>query len=95
MPRAGARGSFACTMLILTRKVGQAIRVADDITVTILEVGGNQVRLGIEAPRQIAIHRIDAQAGAKSQKGFSANEADSSIKSMSQRDRAGERENKT
>ena len=44
-------------MLILTRRIGETLRVGDDVKVTVLEVQGNQVRLGIEAPRSIEVHR--------------------------------------
>jgi carbon storage regulator len=44
-------------MLVLTRKSGEAINIGDDITVTVLEVRGNQVRLGIQAPLSIIIQR--------------------------------------
>ena len=44
-------------MLILTRKVGEALMIGDKISVTVLEVRGNQVRIGVEAPRNIAVHR--------------------------------------
>ncbi len=44
-------------MLILTRKLGERIRIGDDITITLLEIKGTQVKLGIEAPRNISIHR--------------------------------------
>ena len=44
-------------MLILTRKMGEQIIIGDDITVTLLEVNGTQVRLGIEAPKEISIYR--------------------------------------
>lgn len=44
-------------MLILTRKTGQSIVIADDIVVTIVEASGDQVRLGVDAPRHIAVHR--------------------------------------
>jgi carbon storage regulator len=44
-------------MLILTRKLGERIAIGDDITVTLLEIKGNQAKLGIEAPISIAIHR--------------------------------------
>ena len=44
-------------MLILTRKLGEVIRVGDAVTVRVLEVKGNQVRLGVEAPTDIRIYR--------------------------------------
>jgi len=44
-------------MLILARKAGEAITINDNITVTVLEMKGGQVKLGIEAPRHVAIHR--------------------------------------
>lgn len=44
-------------MLILTRRVGEAVMIGDDVSITVLGVKGNQVRLGIEAPRSIAVHR--------------------------------------
>ena len=44
-------------MLILTRRVGETLMVGDDVTVTVLGVKGNQVRIGVNAPRDIAVHR--------------------------------------
>jgi carbon storage regulator len=44
-------------MLILTRKVGEMIRIGDDVTVRVLEVRGSQVRLGVEAPTSVRIYR--------------------------------------
>jgi carbon storage regulator len=44
-------------MLILTRKLGEKINIGDDIKVTLLEIKGAQVRLGIDAPKHIGIHR--------------------------------------
>lgn len=44
-------------MLLLTRKLGECIRIGDDINITLLEIKGSQVKLGIEAPRYISIHR--------------------------------------
>ncbi|WP_299261447.1 carbon storage regulator CsrA [uncultured Kushneria sp.] len=44
-------------MLILTRRVGETLMVGDEITVTVLGVKGNQVRLGVNAPRNVSVHR--------------------------------------
>ncbi|MBW1717893.1 MAG: carbon storage regulator CsrA, partial [Deltaproteobacteria bacterium] len=44
-------------MLILTRKLGERITIGDDINITLLEIKGAQVKLGIEAPQRISIHR--------------------------------------
>lgn len=44
-------------MLILTRRVGETVMIGDDVTVTVLGVKGNQVRLGVNAPRDVAVHR--------------------------------------
>ena len=44
-------------MLILTRRVGECIKVGNEVTVTVLAVNGNQVRFGIDAPKSIAVHR--------------------------------------
>ena len=44
-------------MLILTRRVGESLMVGDEVTVTVLEVKGNQVRIGIDAPKHISVHR--------------------------------------
>ena len=44
-------------MLVLTRKLGEVIRVGDAVTVHVLEVRGNQVRLGVEAPAEVRIYR--------------------------------------
>ena len=44
-------------MLILTRRIGEKIVIGDDVTITILGVKGKQVRVGIEAPREVQVHR--------------------------------------
>ena len=44
-------------MLILTRRVGETLVVGDEVTVTVLGVKGNQVRIGIKAPREVSVHR--------------------------------------
>jgi carbon storage regulator len=44
-------------MLILTRRVGESLMVGDDVTITVLAVKGNQVRVGVKAPKEVAVHR--------------------------------------
>ncbi len=44
-------------MLILTRRIGETLMVGDEITVTVLGVKGSQVRLGVNAPKEVAVHR--------------------------------------
>jgi carbon storage regulator len=62
-------------MLILTRRVGETVMIGNDITVTVLGVKGNQVRVGVNAPKEVAVHReeiyeriqrgVDADSSAK------------------------------
>jgi len=44
-------------MLILSRKVGETLNIGDEVTVTVLGVKGNQIRIGINAPKEVAVHR--------------------------------------
>ena len=44
-------------MLILTRRNGETLKIGDDISVTVLEVKGNQVRIGVDAPKHVDVHR--------------------------------------
>jgi len=44
-------------MLILTRRVGETLMIGDDVTVTVLGVKGNQVRIGVNAPKDVSVHR--------------------------------------
>ena len=59
-------------MLILTRRVGESLMIGDEVTVTVLGVKGNQVRIGVNAPKHVSVHReeiyeriqAEAEAGA-------------------------------
>lgn len=44
-------------MLILTRKIGESLVIGDEISITVLSIKGNQVRIGIKAPKNISVHR--------------------------------------
>jgi carbon storage regulator len=44
-------------MLILTRRIGESLMIGDEVTVTVLGVKGNQVRIGVNAPKDVAVHR--------------------------------------
>jgi carbon storage regulator len=55
-------------MLILTRRVGETIRIGADIAVTVLGVNGNQVRVGIAAPANVAVHREEVYERIQAQK---------------------------
>ena len=55
--RDGEQAQKELAMLILTRRVGETVVIGDNVTVTVLGVKGNQVRLGVNAPREVAVHR--------------------------------------
>ena len=55
-------------MLILTRKVGEALKIGDEVTVTVMGVKGNQVKIGIDAPKDVAVHREEIYERIKEEK---------------------------
>jgi carbon storage regulator len=55
-------------MLILTRRAGETVMVGNDVTITVLGVKGNQVRIGINAPKHIAVHREEIYERIQSEK---------------------------
>lgn len=60
-------------MLVLTRKVGEGIIIGDDVRVTVVEVRGNSIRLGIDAPRHKKIHRLEVYERIKNETQLATN----------------------
>ncbi len=56
-------------MLILTRRVGKSLMIGDDVSVTVLGVRGDQVRIGVDAPKDIAVHREEIYDKIQQEKG--------------------------
>lgn len=59
-------------MLILTRRVGETLKIGDEIEVSVLGVRGNQVRIGVEAPKNVAVHREEIYKRIQDEKNASA-----------------------
>ncbi|HEV8460505.1 MAG TPA: carbon storage regulator CsrA [Gaiellaceae bacterium] len=55
-------------MLVITRKAGEAIRIGDDVTITVLDVAGSTVRIGIDAPSEIPVFRQEIWAAVKEER---------------------------
>lgn len=56
-------------MLILTRRIGESICIGDDVTVRILGVSGNQIRIGVDAPKSVEVHRDEIYDKIQEEKG--------------------------
>lgn len=63
-------------MLILTRRVGETLRIGDDVSVTILGIKGNQVRVGIDAPKEVSVHREEIYQRIQNEKGIDIDDED-------------------
>ena len=66
-------------MLILTRKSGESITIGDDVKITVVEVKGKQVRIGIDAPRSYMIHRVEVYLSIQEENRRAAKESPLSI----------------
>jgi len=66
-------------MLILTRRMGEALMIGDNVTVTVLGIKGNQVRIGVLAPKDVSVHREEIYARIRSEKENSAEAAPATI----------------
>jgi len=67
-------------MLILTRKIGESIIIGDNIAVTILGVKGGQIKVGVNAPREVSVHREEIYEKIKEESGSNGTETDSDDK---------------
>jgi carbon storage regulator len=71
-------------MLVLSRRIGESIVIGDDVTVTVLEVRGDVIRVGIDAPRSVAVHRAELLEQLESSNRDAASPSETAVASLSQ-----------
>lgn len=71
-------------MLVLSRRVGESIVIGDDVTVTVLEVRGDIVRVGIDAPRSVAVHRAELLEQLETSNREAASPSDDAVATLSE-----------
>ncbi len=71
-------------MLVLSRRVGESIAIGDDVVVTVLEVRGDVIRIGIDAPRSVAVHRAELLVQLESVNQQASSPTDEDIDSLRQ-----------
>lgn len=75
-------------MLVLSRRPGESVVIGDDVTVTVLEVRGDVIRLGIAAPRSVAVHRAELLEELETLNREAASPSDDAVQSLSEALRA-------
>ena len=71
-------------MLVVSRRAGESVAIGDDVVVTILEVRGDVVRVGIDAPRSVAVHRAELLAQLESRNREAASPSQETVESLTQ-----------